>query len=251
MAGIVGVLLLVCTLPSHGQLGFGNVNPTGVNAAFIKLFGPHTNFSAFVDARVLDKDGKDWVRVPLNISALDEKIVLDVDLTKAIARDMPPLATETLTQAGIDRVLSIVRPDKKATFLVYPNAQSYLNIPLSPEDSMALEKGYRVESTAAGKEILSGKERTKNNVVIRDSRGVSVLEATTWSAPELRNFPVKIETRQDKMTFILQFAKVQLTRPSATLFELPPDLTEYKDMQQMMFGIMKRIVASSMNGGGK
>ncbi len=228
--------------PARAQFG---VNAQGVNAAFIKLFGPHTNFTAKVDVQVLDKAGKDWLRLPGKIAALEEKLRFDVDMGRAVSKELPEFAINSLKQSGMNEVISIVRPDRKATFLIYPGAQSYLNLPLSADDAAAMQKGYKVETASSARETLQGKERVRSNVVVREAAGNAVLTATTWTAPELKNFPVQIETKQDNMTIILRFADLQLLKPAASQFELPAGFTEYQDMQKMMFGIMKKMVSGT------
>jgi hypothetical protein len=145
------------------------------------------------------------------------------------------------------QMVSIVRPDKKATFLVYPGAESYVNLPLSPEEQADLVKGYKVEKEETGKELLAGKERQKQKVVVRNAKGKPALEATAWTAPELRDFPVQIETRQDNRTIILRFTQVELEKPENTRFEVPPGFIEYKNVQEMMLEIMKKIASGAIS----
>jgi hypothetical protein len=246
-AGLAACLVWAFAV-SSALAQFSNISPTGVNAAFGRLFGAHTNFTSKVDVQVLDKQGKDWVRLPATLAALDGKLRMELDLAQAASRDLPEFAINSLKQAGMNHIISIVRPDKKATFLVYPGAESYLNMPLTAEDARALEKGYKVETVPAGKEKLDGKERARNNVVVRDFSGASALKATTWTAPELKDFPAQIETRQDEATIVLKFSEVQFNKPGAAQFEVPAAFTEYTDMQKMMYGIMKRIVANAAQG---
>jgi len=227
------------------QAQFGGMTPSGVNSAFLKVFGAHTNFSATVDTRVLDKEGKDWVRVPISLAAMDQKIAMEVDLAKAVSRDLPELALASLKQAGMSEVTSIMRPDKKATYVIYPGAKSYVSMPLSTEEAQTLDKGYKVQSETVGKELLAGKERSKHTVVVRDSKGATVLEATTWNAPELKDFPVQIETRQDAMTIIMRFSNLKLEKPGTAQFEVPQGFTQYKNVQELMFEAMKKIAAGA------
>jgi hypothetical protein len=234
---------------AHAQ--FGGLTPSGVNAAFIRVFSPHTTFQAQAEVRVVDKQGKEWVRMPTKFSALDGNLRFEIDLAGVESASLPDFAKTTLQDSGMDKVVSIVRSDKRATFVVYPGMQCYLNLPLSPEDAKAAEKGYRVESTAPQKEVLDGKERMRSQLTIKESTGAVALDATVWRAPDLKDFPVKIETRQEDKTIVLTFSQVQFAKPASKDFDLPADFEEYKDAQKMMYGIMKKIVASSMGTSAK
>jgi hypothetical protein len=239
--------LIFCAYSSQAQ--FTGLPVSGVNTAFLKLFGPHTNFSATADAQVLDKNGKDWVRTPLRLAALDQKIVVDLDMAKVVSRDLPDITRDSLKQSGMNQIVNIVRPDRRATYLIYPGAESYVGVPFSAQDREGLEKGYKIESTAAGKELLDGKERSKNKVIVRGASGNTVLEAITWNAPEYKGFPVQIQANQDNMTLVLRLRDIRLQKPDPAQFELPAGFTEYKDMQQMMFSIMVKIASGKPSGG--
>lgn len=248
VVAIVFALCCLSILPVHAQ--FSGLTPSGVNPAFITLFGSNTNFSAKVDITVLDKDGKEWARMPANISSSDQNLRMEIDMGQIVSRDLPEFVRSSIKGSGMGRVVSIVRRDKNATFLMYPGAESYLNLPLSEEDSRAAKQGYTLSSRPVKAEVVDGKERTRNEVAVKNGSGAAVLQATTWTAPELRNFPVQIQTRQDGRTFMLKFSDVALTKPAAALFNVPGTYTEYKDLQKMMYAIMTKMVAGSTSSTG-
>jgi hypothetical protein len=66
----------------------------------------------------------------------------------------------------------------------------------------------------------------KNKIVVTDDKGKKN-ESIVWNATDLKSFPVKIETTDDGTKLTMIFKDVKLTKPDATLFEVP------KDMQRM------------------
>lgn len=207
-------------MPSAGS-------PTDLNAAFMKLFGSVTAFTAKVDTQVLDQSQKEWVRMPMALAALDNKVRVEVNMAQVKSKDLPENAIAKLKQMGMDRVVSIIRPDKKATFILYPGAQGYVSMPLAKAEVEAWEKGLKLEKALLGKETLDGHACVKNRVVVKNNQA-PVLEATTWNATDLKDFPVQIETKEKGNTVLMRFSQVQLAKPDAKQFELPAGYGQMK-----------------------
>jgi hypothetical protein len=68
---------------------------------------------------------------------------------------------------------------------------------------------------------VDGHACVKHQVSIKAGAHV-VLEATTWNATDLKDFPVQIETRDQGSTSILHFRQVKLVRPDPKQFDVPP-----------------------------
>ena len=120
------------------------------------------------------------------------------------SKDFTASTLASLKQAGMDRMVSIFRPDKKATYVIYPGVQSYLIIPLAKGEAEALEKGLKLEKTALGKETIDGHPCVKNKVVVKNDKG-PVLEAVTWNATDLKDFPLQIEMKEKDNTVLMHF----------------------------------------------
>jgi hypothetical protein len=193
---------------------------TGVNAAFMKLFGGTTAFAAHAETQVFDATQKETVRMPIDWTAQDGKVRLDLNLELMSGKDMTPATLAQLKQAGMSRIVSIFRPDKQCTYVIYPGVQSYLNIPLARGESEALQKGFRLTKTPLGKETLDGHPCVKNTVTVTGDKG-TVLQATTWNATDLKDFPIQIEMKQKQDTVRIRFSQVRLTRAESKQFDLP------------------------------
>ncbi|HOX58916.1 MAG TPA: hypothetical protein P5205_16920 [Candidatus Paceibacterota bacterium] len=195
-------------------------SPAGINAAFVKLFGAVTTFTARAEARVIDRSQQETVRMPMDWAALDGKVRLEINLEQMTNKDLPPGTVASLKQSGMARIVSLFRPDQKATYVVYPGVQSYQNVPLAPGEVEAAQKGLKLEKSALGKETIEGHACVKNKVVVKGEKG-AVLEAITWNAADLKDFPMQIEMKEKQTTVRLRFSQVQFARPDAKQFDLP------------------------------
>ena len=86
-------------------------------------------------------------------------------------------------------------------------------------------------------------ENFKNKVAIIFDQG-EPLEAITWNATDLREFPVQIQTKEKENTSFVRFKQVQFTKPDSSLFEPPTGYAQYNDPQDLMQGIMKKAMES-------
>jgi hypothetical protein len=225
LIGLLTLILLAHTAARAQMPTAGS--PTGINAAFMKLFGDVSAFSARLDTQVLDRSGKEMLRMPMDFAALDKKIRMDINLEQSTSGDMPASSIASLKQSGMDRIVSLYRPDKKATFILYPSIKKYMTLPLAKGESEAMEKGLQIEKTALGKETIDGHPCVKHKVVIKNAQG-PVLESTTWNAGDLKDLPIQIETKENDKTVMMRFKQVQFAKPDPKQFDLPADYTLMK-----------------------
>jgi len=219
-------------------------SPGNVNVAITKLFGNTTAFSAVTDLQVIDKSQKEWARAQMDFTILDDKIRVDIDMGQLKSASLPAKDLATLKQLGMARLASVVRPDKKIIYLVYPDARSYVNLAMSPEDANASGQNLKVERTPLGKETVDSHPCVKNRVLIKDPKGALVVEATTWNASDLKDFPVQIATRENENTTIMRFRDIKLAKPDAKLFEPPAGFTAYKDPEAIRNAVAQKLPAA-------
>jgi len=235
--GLLGTLL-IASLTLHAQLPGGG-SPAGMNAALTKLFGDITACSARAEIRVMDLSLTEKVTVPLNFALLDGSVRMEMDLSQMKNKDMPPGMVDSLKQMGLAQVISIFRPDKKIAYAIYPDQKASLAMPLPKDEADAAAKAPKIEKTPLGKETIDNHPCVKTKVKIVDDQG-KTMDATAWYATDLKDFPVQIQTNEKEGTTIILFKQVQLTKPSASLFEPPAGYTQYNSQQELMQGIMKR-----------
>jgi hypothetical protein len=194
--------------------------PTAINTAFVKLFGAVGPFTAKVDTQVLDPYQKEVVRLLMDFVSFEGKVRIEINLAQMQSKDLPPSKVAELKESGMDRIISLFRPDKKVTYVIYPGIQSYQTLPLAKEDTDAFEKGLKLEKTALGKEALDGHDCVKYKVVVKDTNG-PVLQAVTWNAADLKDFPLQIEMKEKINTVRMHFTQLRLTKPDPQQFNVP------------------------------
>jgi hypothetical protein len=235
---LVTVLLTGCAV--YGQMPG---SPAGMSTALTKLFGDTTAFTAKGEMSVTDTAQKELANWPMDFSLLDKKIRVEIDVTRSRNPNMNAQMATTLKQMGMAQVISIIRPDKKLAYVIYPDQKAMMALPFSKEESREVEKAPKVSKTQLGKETIDGHPCIKNKVVVSDSTGQS-LEATTWDASDLKDLPIQIQTEEKGTISIVRFKQIQFARPEAGLFEPPTGFTQYANPEDLKVGIMKKMLDS-------
>ncbi len=228
--------------PSFGQFSGGS--PAGVSAGLVKLFGDINGCVAKAEVRVLDAGKRETQRVPFSFALLDGKMRMDFDMAQ-IKSGIPASSIPTLKQAGLDHVASVVRPDRQLIYLMFPGARSYANLEFSKADLEATGKDLQVQKIALGKETVDGRSCTKQKVLVKNPKGAAVLEATTWNAADLREFPVQIVFQDKDESTVLHFNDVHLSKPPAGQFDPPKDFRQYSSLEALFFGASPIVVVTT------
>ena len=234
-------LVLLAGFRGYAQMA-GASGPAGMTTALTKLFGDIKAFTAKAEVQVLDDSQKEVSSMAMDFGLLDKRIRVDIDQSQSKSRTMPAGAAETLKQMGMARVVSILRPDKKKAYVFYPDQKAMMTMPLPDEDPESA-KAPKISKTAVGKETVDGHPCVKNKVVMIFDQG-EPLEAITWNATDLKDFPVQIQTKEKENTSFVRFKQVQFNKPDSSLFEPPTGYTQYNDPQDLMQGIMKKAMES-------
>jgi len=235
------VILFLASLSAFAQIPGGD-SPAGIGVAMTKLFGDTKAFTAKADVQVLDKAQKATMSMPMDFALLDDKIRVEIDMTQMKKKDMPAGATEQIKKMGMAQVISIIRPDRKLIYVIYPDQKCLLTMPLSAEEAEAAVKMPKIEKTAVGKETIDGHACVKNKVVITDDKGQKV-EATTWNATDLKDFPVQIQSTEKENTSVVRYKQVQFVKPDVHQFEPPVGYTHYSDQAELMQGLVKKMMS--------
>jgi hypothetical protein len=230
---LLAAALITSIVSASAQMGGP---PNAASAAMIKLFGDTKAFSANAHARMLDKDQKEMISMPITMALRDGKLRSEMNMADLKGSAMPPEAAAMMKQAGMDKMVTIVRPDKKVTQILYPGLKSYAEQAI-PESEVAAEK---VEFTDVGKEEVDGHPCLKKKVVTTDSKG-RAQEMFVWQATDMKNFPIQMEVPQRSNKLIVKFQKPKLETPDAALFDMPAGYTKYDNVQALMQAAMMKM----------
>ncbi len=211
-----GLRLVLLAVFLKSLTALGQMPDAGVNSAMIKMFGDNASFTAQAQVRVLNSNRVVWFQMPGVFASADTKLRVDVDMNLIQSSSISPAM---IKQLGLDRVTSVIRPDKKATYIIYPNKKSFVSMPLAAEDSQIATQ--KLEKKPLGHETLDGHACVKNLSTVKSSKGAVLLQAYTWNAADLKDFPLQVEIREGGNTTVMHFQNVNLTKPNPTLFEIP------------------------------
>jgi hypothetical protein len=240
MNRLSSLVLLVFLLAEYAVQAQGLTGPNaGLNAAMTKLFGDITGFSARADVRLLDSKQKETMRVPMDFALLDGKVRAEVSLGEMKSAQMPAETLAQLKQMGMDRMITIVRPDLKSSLVVYPTLKAYAPNPMSNAELQEMADHYQVTKSILGKETIDGYQCEKCKVTVTGQRG-EAREALAWYASELKGFPIQIQMTDKDSTVVMRYRDVKLAPPATTLFDAPADYTKHDNVQQLMQSAMMK-----------
>ena len=212
----------------------------GLDATMTKLFGTNTAFTAKATARILDPQEKETMTMPIDYALLDGKIRSEVDMTQVKTRELDGTAAGSLKQMGMDKMTSIVRPDRQSVLVIYPTLRAYAETAL-PKDTTNATEEVKVETTKIGNEVVEGQPCEKNKVTITTTTG-KPQEAIVWNATNLRDFPLRIQMKQAGGTLVMTYNNVKFEKPDARLFEPPAGFEKYDSIEKMtQTAIMKML----------
>lgn len=195
----------------------------GANGPMIKLFGDLPGFTAYASVQVLNSNRAETLRMPSTFCAVGNNLRVDVDMGQIRSAQLGAASIAKLKELGLDRLWSVNRPDRKEMYIIYPNRRSYALMQMSAEEAdIAAERLMR---TPIARATLDGHACVKNHSVVKNQKGAVLLDAITWNASDLQNFPIQIEMKDGGNTSVTHFQKVTLAKPDPKLFDAP---TSYK-----------------------
>jgi hypothetical protein len=169
-------------------------------------------------------------------------------VTRLKSKDLPAMAASAAKSIGMERVVTLVRPDKRESYLVYPSFQACVVAPLDADEVAALQKPAKIVRTPLGKQTVDGQPCIKHRVVVTEPDGRQH-QAMVWNATQMKDFPLRIETRDGPDTIVMQFRQVKLERPDAGVFELPKGTTRYDDPKELTTAVMKKLIGQALGSG--
>src|SRR5579859_4078701 len=124
---LVGAAMALLLESAVGQVP-GGTGPAGMSAALTKLFGSTTAFAAKGEMRVTDAAHNEVAFWPMDFTVLDRRIRVEIDLTQTRNKDKPPGTDAALKKMGMSEIISIIRPDKKLVYVIYPDQRALLQM---------------------------------------------------------------------------------------------------------------------------
>jgi Domain of unknown function (DUF4412) len=210
--------------------------PTGPNfdGAMDKLFGDNSGFSATMEMHSTDPAGKEMT-MSAKMAHVEGKSRIEMDMGGIQGANMPPQAVAQMKRMGMSKTTVINRSDKNVSYMIYPDMRAYTEI--SAQSKSAPMSDYKVDVTKLGEESIDGHDCIKNKCVVTDPNGPTH-ESTVWNASDLKQFPLKIETKSENgQIMVILFKDVKLEKPDDAQFEAPSDFKKYDSMMSLMMSL--------------
>src|SRR6185369_8974434 len=199
--------------------------------AIAGLFGTNTAFTAVATTKILDPQQNEIMVMPMTYAFLAGKARSEVDMTQLSGKSLAPESRAIFKQMGVDRMVTITRPDKQAIMIVYPGMASYAETPLSAAD---------LQTANAGSETVDGHPCRKEKLTISSKDNKQ--EGFVWRATDLKDFPIKIQLSHTNGATVTSYTNIKFDKPDAKLFEPPPEFDKYDNVEKMLqVGMMKRL----------
>ncbi len=218
-----------------GWFGGGSEKPPaqqGPGPEMAALMKQHS-CTADMEIEIQPKKGKPQT-MRGSYAVLEGKTRMEMDMAKMDGVDAD--SAQSMKEMGMDKVVTIVLPEKKTTLMVYPGMQAYCEMPHDVAKGKGkAEEAAKIERKEVGKEKVDGHPCVKYLVTVTMADGKK-FEMTTWEATDLKNFPIQTQTVQDGSTITNRFKNVKTGKPDAKLFEAPAGYKKHDSMQSMMMG---------------
>jgi len=219
------------TKPEGSPFGFGGQTPE-TEGGFERLFGEQPTFSATMEMRSVLTNGNS-VAVPVKLWFDGNKSRIDFDVMGSrFSSDADAASAKLMKAVGMDRVVTIHRPDLKLTYSVLPAMGLYA--------ATASDDDYEVESTNLGTETVDGHDCEKCSVCVT-KKGGRRHEYLVWKALDLRRFPCKIVASQNGTNGVVVFKDVSFSKPGAGVFEVPAGFVKYTDLKAFYNAAMEEV----------
>ena len=236
--------LLATLVASFSVLGQGAGIPggeLGYNAAMAKLFADVPYFSADVETTLTNLTDKTRLSIPMRMHKRQDQLRIEVDFVKLKGTGLAMQGLAAMQNIGMARMTSLIDPKQKGMTVLFPDLKAYSKVSMSEADLP--EDGFKVSKKAAGKETVNGQACMRQKVTLTSTDGQKV-EATTWEATALGNFPIRMLFQQKEGSMNMAFRDVVLQAPADDLFKVPTDHKSFDSMSSLMQEAMTRAITA-------
>jgi len=179
-------------------------------------------------------DGNAWQKYCEKVSPVPDYSVTmvmqggDHVMTSQVARLAPRMRTE-MSLPGMGAMVSIVDPEaandrggKGVAYTLFPARKTYMKHALSPSTPVqdkATPADVKIEEL--GKETVDGMLCDKRRLTLVEGAGQPAHVVLVWTAPAVRNMPVRFESLDQGMPVRIAFRDYRFDKPAASLFVVP------------------------------
>ena len=232
--------LLIAAVSARAQTSGPLVFPVDPIQLLLHLLGTNAVFTANGEISGEGPRDPDNFYMDVKYVMVGDDLRTTTDLAKLRSRNACDVAQGRLQEMGMDETVMIRLPEMKTSFVVYPRAQAYIEMPLDWRER--LKEIVEVEKTRLNEDVFDGHRCVRYQVHVTNSLGEEN-DVLVWEATDLKNFPVKLRFEMPPSVFYLEFRHVSLAPPDVDLFHPPLDYTRYSTLGELVRA-RKRLIAS-------
>ncbi len=152
----------------------------------------------------------------------------------------PKRERREMVMDGGDKMIMIMRLDKKMAWTLMPSEKMYMEMSLDKASSQAKDdtSKYKIEQTVIGPEMLNGLNTTKSKIIMTGPKGEK-MGGFMWATKD--NIMVKMDAiaidKKEKMRFKTELTNLKIGKQDPALFEIPRGYTKMS-MGMPSFGAM-------------
>ena len=129
---------------------------------------------------------------------------------------------EMVMGSGGDKMISIMRQDKKLTWTLMPSEKMYMETKNAESKAKDDLSDYKIEQTVVGQETVNGVSTTKSKIVMTGTKGEK-MGGFMWTTKE--NIVVKIDAiamdKKQKHRYKTELTNLKVGKQDPKLFEVP------------------------------
>jgi hypothetical protein len=228
---LLALALLAVVNRASAQSASPLVFPVDPIALLVQLLGSNATFSAAAQVSGEGPADTDNFFMDVTYALLGDELRTETDLARLRSRNACDIAQGRLQEMGLDDTILIRLPDLKTSFVVYPRARAYVEMPLDWRERLKVITD--LQRTRIGEAVADGHPCIQYRLHITNAVG-DENEVLVWEATDLQNFPVQVRFEIGKSTFNILFQNVKLDPPSIDLFHPPIDFDRYETLRQLI-----------------
>ena len=147
-------------------------------------------------------------------------------IMQGIVYSAPGMERREYVESG-EKMIMIVRHDKKVVWMLQPEEKIYMEMKLPKEGRKGDLSGYKMETTRVGEETVNGVRTTKNKMIMTGPKG-DKLGGFSWVTKD--NIVVKLDAiavdKKSKERFKIELKNLKVGRQDAAQFEIPADYSK-------------------------
>ena len=229
-AGLVAAIVL-SEASAAAQSASPMLFPVDPIALLSNLLGTNCAFTANAEVSGEGPTDPDNFHMDVGYTMLHGFLRTETDLAKLRSRNACDIAQGRLQEMGMDDAVLIKLPDLRTSYVVYPRARAYIEMPLTWRER--LKELADLQKKQIGTAVVDGHPCIKYQAHVTNAVGEEY-DVLIWEATDLNNFPVQLRFEIDPSTFNILFHDVKLDPPDINLFHPPDDFDRYASLSELI-----------------